>query len=56
MIYSPEDEMPFGKYKGVKLKDIPKQYLIYIYENNKVRSKEMREIKHYIFTNIIQSK
>ena len=27
--------MAFGIYRGIKLKDVPSHYLIYIYENNK---------------------
>ena len=31
--YTDETPMPFGKYLGVKLKDIPASYLVWIYEN-----------------------
>jgi len=27
--------MPFGKYKGTKMANVPASYLIWIYENNK---------------------
>lgn len=27
--------MPFGKYKGVKMIDIPASYLLWLFENNK---------------------
>ena len=27
--------MPFGKYKGTKMADVPASYLIWIFENNK---------------------
>jgi uncharacterized protein (DUF3820 family) len=29
------DKMPFGKYKGEKMANIPPDYLIWLYENNK---------------------
>ena len=28
-----EYEMPFGKYKGTKMANVPASYLVYIYEN-----------------------
>ena len=31
-----ESIMPFGKYKGEKLANVPAEYLLWLYENNKV--------------------
>ena len=28
-----ESDMPYGKHKGKKMKDVPDDYLLYIYEN-----------------------
>ena len=33
--YTDEDLMPFGKYKGWKLANVPAEYLIWLYENNR---------------------
>lgn len=27
------DIMPWGKYKGLKMQDVPAEYLLYLYEN-----------------------
>jgi hypothetical protein len=42
------DLMPFGKYKGKALINIPAPYLIYIYENNMVSHGGVRK---YIIAN-----
>lgn len=39
--------MPFGKYKGVRLIDIPASYLLWLYDSNKAGS-----IKGYIKDNL----
>lgn len=39
--------MPFGKYQGDRLIDIPASYLLWLYENNKAGS-----IKSYIEENL----
>lgn len=31
--------MPFGKYKGVKLEDIPRGYLTYLYDHRMISGK-----------------
>lgn len=33
-IYNDKSPMPFGKYKGKALANVPPEYLLYIYENN----------------------
>lgn len=40
--------MPFGKYKGQKMANIPASYLIWIYENSKCTP----EIAYYINNNL----
>jgi len=39
--------MPFGKYKGEKMANIPPDYLIWLYENSKIYG----EVKEYIKDN-----
>lgn len=36
------DLMPFGKYKGEKLANVPASYLLWLYDNNKC-NKYLRE-------------
>ncbi len=43
-----ESMMPFGKYKGEKLANVPAEYLLWLYENNKVYG----GIKKYIEENL----
>lgn len=33
MSYTDETEMPFGKYKGQKLANVPASYLLWYYDN-----------------------
>ena len=40
--------MPFGKHKGVAMANVPAQYLIWLYENDKCNS----EVKEYIEDNM----
>lgn len=40
--------MPFGRYKGQKLANVPPDYLIWLYDNNKCNG----ELKQYIFDNL----
>lgn len=41
--------IPFGKYKGCKLANIPDEYLIWLYDNDKCNS--MEGLKEYILDN-----
>jgi uncharacterized protein (DUF3820 family) len=43
-----ESLMPFGKYKGDKMANIPADYLLWLYENSKVYG----EVKQYIKDNL----
>lgn len=40
--------MTFGKYKGVKIANVPASYLIYIYENGRLYG----DLKEYIEDNL----
>ncbi len=43
-----ESAMPFGKYKGEKLVNVPAEYLLYIYENYQLFS----DLRQYITDNL----
>ena len=43
-----ESIMPFGRYKGDRLKTIPASYLIWLYENNKCN----KDLNDYIEDNL----
>ena len=43
-----ESIMPFGKHKGKKMADVPGDYLIWIYENDKCTG----AVKNYIEDNL----
>lgn len=47
-----ESIMPFGKYKGEKMANIPASYLLWLYENSKVYG----EVKEYIKNNLVTIK
>lgn len=40
--------MPFGKYKGEKMANVPASYLIWLYDNGKCSS----DVKEYIEDNL----
>jgi uncharacterized protein (DUF3820 family) len=40
--------MPFGKYKGELMANVPPEYLIYMYDNNKCYG----DVKKYIADNL----
>jgi uncharacterized protein (DUF3820 family) len=42
------DFMPWGKYKGTKMIDVPASYLLWLYENNKCSG----EVEDYIADNL----
>ena len=44
-----ESLMPFGKFKGTKMANVPDKYLLYIYENNMCSDPA---VKFYIKTNL----
>lgn len=48
--FTGESLMYFGKYKDKKLKDIPPDYFIWLYENTKVSG----SLKSYIVSNLQQ--
>jgi uncharacterized protein (DUF3820 family) len=47
-IFTKESIIPFGKYKGSKLSEIPPSYLLWIYEQNKAP----KNLRRYIADNI----
>jgi uncharacterized protein (DUF3820 family) len=42
------DLMPYGSHKGTKMTNVPAQYLLWLYENNKCSG----EVKAYIIDNL----
>ena len=40
--------MPYGKHKGTKMANVPPDYLLWLYDNNRCSG----EVKRYIFDNI----
>lgn len=42
------DKMPFGKYKGKEMQEVPAEYLIFIYEEKKATP----EVRAYIEENM----
>ena len=43
-----ESIMPFGKYQGKKMANVPAHYLIWLYDNNKCN----KEVRTYIVDNL----
>ena len=43
-----ESLMPYGKHKGAKMANVPPEYLIWLYDNDKCSG----DVKHYIFENL----
>lgn len=43
-----KDNMPWGKYVGVKMANVPASYLLWLYENNKCSG----DVKDYIKENL----
>lgn len=42
-----ESEMPFGKHKGEKMKDVPAKYLLWLWDNG-VWQEKGRDLHNYI--------
>jgi len=47
-VYNDDDLMPFGKYKGVALANVPGDYLIWLYN----KGLEKGALKNYIIENM----
>ncbi len=45
---SDNDVMPFGKYKGERLSDVPDSYLLWLYQSGSVSG----QLKKYLLDNI----
>jgi hypothetical protein len=43
-----DSNMPYGAHKGLKMKDVPAKYLVWLYDNNKCNA----DVKAYIATNL----
>lgn len=48
MTLTDKSPMPFGKHKGVEMANVPADYLLWLYENNKCTD----EVKEYIEDNM----
>ena len=48
MKYTDETLMPWGKYKGLKMANVPADYLLWLYENNKCNN----DVRAYIEDNL----
>ena len=46
--FTDEDLMPFGKWKGTKMANIPADYLLWMYDNDKLYS----PVKKYVEENM----
>jgi len=44
--------MSFGKYKGIKMKQVPVGYLHWMWHNLKVGNIQLQEVRDYIFRNL----
>lgn len=49
-----KSEMPFGKYKGVKLEDVPDEYLLWLYNDGEMETHttKRKELFDYIVDNL----
>ena len=43
-----ESPMPWGMHEGKAMQDVPPEYLVWLYENDRVRG----DVKHYIAENL----
>lgn len=43
-----ESDMPFGKYSGWKMKDVPKKYLLHLYNKGYVSVHKWNRVYWYI--------
>ena len=43
-----KSKMPYGKYQGEQMEDVPAEYLLWLYENNKCSG----DVKSYIKENL----
>lgn len=46
------DPMPFGKYKGKPMQEVPAQYLHWLWTNGKSNQVRTCPVAHYIYTNL----
>jgi uncharacterized protein (DUF3820 family) len=43
-----EDKMPFGKYKGMPLGEVPSSYLLYLYDRNYFNGELKKKVENLI--------
>lgn len=46
------DLMPFGKYKGEKLGDVPAEYLLWVFDNVNRPGEMFQSVRQYIKDNL----
>jgi hypothetical protein len=46
------DQMPFGKYAGIKMANVPASYLMWLWDNHIVSVQERNRVYWYIHDNI----
>ncbi len=52
MTLNDNDLMPFGKHQGVKMANVPCEYLMWLWENGKVSAFNRRDVYGYIKDNM----
>lgn len=50
------DLMPFGKYKGISMQDIPVSYLHYLWQNGMMSETKTSNVADYISRNLLALK
>lgn len=45
MIYNDDTPMPFGKHRGLRMQDVPAEYLLWLLDENSPRGNEGRDRK-----------
>lgn len=57
--YTVETEMPFGRYKGKKLGEIPAWYLVWLSQQEEFKNSNRKsdiQLRHYVEDNITKLK
>ena len=44
--------MPFGKYRGQKMANVPVNYLHWLWNNCKVGDDNLKDVRNYIYENL----
>ena len=48
------DPMPWGKYKGVPMQDVPASYMFYLWVHNGLENDKFNPVARYIRSNLTQ--